>query len=444
MSSPSAVARAADLWERSAVRLGTAARSLQARGRRLPSWALVGLAMAVGMGIIISRRPDVISYPQLWAEDGRVFFLQAYQMGFWASLWHPYAGYLQLTPRLAIGLAMLLPLVRLPLVLNLIGLLIQAAPAAFIMSDRWDPLLPSRLTRAALALVYVALPNTGEIDVNITNAQWHLAVLACLVLLAPAVPGRGWRTFDFLVTILAGLSGPFAILLAPGAVVLATARRSAHQVALGLVVLLTAAVEGLTLLANNLGRSGSALKLPFHLHTLLQVLTERVLVMPLLGVSETNHLVGLSLLSNAPADAGLLLVAAGLSLFALARGPLELKLFLLFGGLLLASSLVRLEGMLPLVIAPSGAARYFFIPMLGWLAALAYSLARWRRTAVGLALLGGLALLLLFAAVSSWEYPGLPHSHFYRDAAIFSRARPGQRLLVPENPVGWSFTVVKR
>lgn len=444
MSDSGAVDRVADPWERSAARLGTAARSLQARGRRLPSWALVGLALLVGMGITISRRPDVISYPQLWAEDGRVFFLQAYQLGFWASLWHPYAGYLQLTPRLAIGLGLLVQFVRLPLVLNLLGLLIQAAPAAFIMSDRWDRLMPSRLTRAGLALVYLALPNTAEIDVNITNAQWHLAVLACLVILAPAVPGRGWRTFDLLVTVLAGLSGPFAILLAPGAVVLAFARRSAHQVALGLVVLLTAAVEGLTLLANNLGRSGSALKLPFHLHTLLQVLAERVLVMPLLGVNETNHLAGLRLLSNAPANAGLLLVAAGLSLFALARGPLELKVFLLFSGLLLASSLVRLEGMLPLVIAPSGAARYFFIPMLGWLAALAYGLARWRRTPVGIALLGGLAILVLFAAVSSWEYPALPHSNFYRDAAIFSSARPGQTVLVQENPAGWSFTVVKR
>ena len=49
--------------------------------------------------VIISRRPDAILNPQFWAEDGSVFYAQAYNKGIINSLFLPYAGYLHAVPR---------------------------------------------------------------------------------------------------------------------------------------------------------------------------------------------------------------------------------------------------------------------------------------------------------------------------------------------------------
>ncbi len=394
----------------------------------------MALALAVGVGVTIARRPDAITYPQLWAEDGQVFFLQAYQMGFWAALIHPHSGYLQTTPRLAVGLALLLPFSRLPLVLNVVGLIIQAAPAAFIMSDRWDLVVPSRVIRGGLGFVYLALPNTAALDATITNAQWHLAVLACLVILAPSVPGRAWRTFDILVTALSGLSGPFAIPLAPCALLLALARRTLHQGTLAVVAVATGGLQGAILLATYLGRMGRGPQGLFQLPVLWRVLAESLVVMPLLGVHETHQLERAGLLTSAPWDATVLLLATAVCLLALARGSIELRAFLFFSGLVMAASLARVAGTLWMLINTNDGQRYFFIPMLGWLVALVYVLARSRRTAVGRVLLLLTLGLILFSAISSWEYAPLPRSHFYQAAALFARARPGQTVAIPENP----------
>jgi hypothetical protein len=45
--------------------------------------------------IIISRRPDMIFRPQFWAEDGIVWFAQAYNEGWRHALFRTQVGYFQ-------------------------------------------------------------------------------------------------------------------------------------------------------------------------------------------------------------------------------------------------------------------------------------------------------------------------------------------------------------
>ncbi len=117
-------------------------------------------------------------------------------------------------PRLGTGLALLVPLQWAPLVMALVGLLVQALPVPILLSARcsnWAP-LPTRLL---LAAIYVALPSTREIHVVLTNAQWHMALVAAL--LAFAASPRTWRgrlAMEFSLLI-AGLTGPYCIILAP-------------------------------------------------------------------------------------------------------------------------------------------------------------------------------------------------------------------------------------
>jgi len=64
------------------------------------------------------------------------------------------------------------------------------------------------------------LPNSYEIDANITTIQWHLALVACLLLFAEPAESLGWRILDVVTLALISVDGPLGILLVPVAAVL--------------------------------------------------------------------------------------------------------------------------------------------------------------------------------------------------------------------------------
>ncbi len=163
---------------------------------------------------LVSRCPSLETHAQFYAEDGTIWFAQAYNGGWLHSLTLPDGGYLNTLQRLGAGLALLVPLRWAPLVMVVVGMLIQSLPVTILLSPRlcrWAG-LPTRMLMAAL---YVAIPNAREIHVFLTNAQWHLAFAA--VLLAFAASPRTWRgrLFDGVFFSSPAFSGPFCILLAP-------------------------------------------------------------------------------------------------------------------------------------------------------------------------------------------------------------------------------------
>ncbi len=138
-------------------------------------WIFHLLIFLLAAVLVVSRRPGVLWNAQFHAEDGQ-FFAAAYNNGWVHVLLFPYAGYLVLFERIAGALALLPPLRFAPLLMNLIGLTVQVLPINFLLSARcsnWGGLA----TRALFAAVYIALPSGSEINVTVTNAQWHLALL---------------------------------------------------------------------------------------------------------------------------------------------------------------------------------------------------------------------------------------------------------------------------
>ena len=65
-----------------------------------------------------------------------VWYAQAYNLGWLHSLILPQVGYLNVVPRLGTGLALLVPLQWAPLVMAIVGLLIQALPVPILLSAR--------------------------------------------------------------------------------------------------------------------------------------------------------------------------------------------------------------------------------------------------------------------------------------------------------------------
>ena len=68
---------------------------------RSPAWRLRYLAVATLLAaIIIGRRVDAVTNPQLWAEDGSIYFVQNAMLGFPRTLMQLYNGYPNFTQRL--------------------------------------------------------------------------------------------------------------------------------------------------------------------------------------------------------------------------------------------------------------------------------------------------------------------------------------------------------
>src|SRR5436190_20207916 len=108
--------------------------------------------------IVVSRRPDVLFNAQFWAEDGKMWYADAYNLGVILPFLHPAAGYFDTLPRLAALAGLLLPLGIVPLRFNCIAIVFQVLPAQFLLTSRckeWG----SINVRALFAFLYLALPN---------------------------------------------------------------------------------------------------------------------------------------------------------------------------------------------------------------------------------------------------------------------------------------------
>jgi len=97
-----------------------------AASRRARIAAHVFVFLAAG-AIIISRRPDAILNAQFFAEDGTVWFSDAYSLGV-GSLAMPQAGYLHSLTRLIALFAQFFPFTASPLVMNLCAIAIKFCP----------------------------------------------------------------------------------------------------------------------------------------------------------------------------------------------------------------------------------------------------------------------------------------------------------------------------
>lgn len=168
-------------------------------------WLWAGLT-----GLLFARNPDVVLHPQFWHEDALIFLSQQRTEGL-AAVFHPYAGYLHLFPRLVATGASFLPLEFTPL-LYLIG-----AYAGWLWTGTLvftSPLFASARWAFLAGLVWVLVPHGGEIFVNLTNVQWPLTAGLALLLAEGTVSHRS-RSHLCLFASVTALTGAGSIVLLP-------------------------------------------------------------------------------------------------------------------------------------------------------------------------------------------------------------------------------------
>ncbi len=388
--------------------------------------------------VVATREPDLLTNPQFYGEGG-AWYAEAYNLGWVHSLFLTAGGYFAICPKLIVGLTLLVPLSSAPILMNICGILIQAMPVPILLSSRssnWGT-IPMRLLMAG---AYVALPNAGEIHVVLTNAQWHLALVASLLLLAK--PPEGWqgKALDAGVFLLCGLTGPFCLVLLPvAAVVWWRARSQWNGLVCGLF-LATATLEGISLLGGGLHERGQA---PLGATPLLlaKMVAGQVYLGALIGQNEVL------LHAHLPAILLPLLIGTAILAWVSLKAEWELRLFILFCALLMAAELKSplSDGPQPrwIPLANSTGGRYWFFPMLAFSWALIRCAAKCDLKPCRFLAMAGVAVML-WGEGREWKYPPFYDANFGSYVHKLALVPTGAAVKIPISPPGWTIVLKKK
>lgn len=322
--------------------------------------------------IIVSHDFTSVSNPQFWAEDGAVWYREAYESGV-ASLFREQNGYYQSLPRLVALLATFMPLAWGPAIFVLASFIFQLMPSILLLSPRMDKTGVSRRARLVLAYFCVAAPNAWEIHLNLTNSQWFLALSSFLLIFAdPAASFRG-RLRDAMIIILGAFSGPFSIWLAPVAVWRWLEQRSRFGFWCAAFLSLGAALQTHSvLLAAGTARSGAPLGAS--VTAFAEVVTGQILLAGTVGQNAAAALIKVAGGWFPPISVllALLGIAAVLAAWQCEKSSV-FRAFLLFAAAVLAAALLSPQVSLyapqwSILAVPGNGGRYFFIPIVAWFA----------------------------------------------------------------------------
>ncbi len=400
------------------------------------------IVFAVSFLILLSRRPDAVLNAQFFAEDGRDWFLDAYNHGL-RSLFIPESGYLHLLHRMIALFAVLFPLALAPLVMNLCAIVVQILPVNIFLTSRFNYI--SLKIRLLVCFLYLALPNAAEIHANVTNVQWHLALVAFLVLLARPASDWGWRIFDGVVLVLISFSSPIGILLVPAAAVLWWKRRNVWS-ALSMALLIPGAVVIGLISQFSHGRQVAANGPTFS--RFASILGRQVFLSSLLGKTTQDWLMRLHYAHYVEVTATV--IGLAVLLYALRYGEMEQRIFVLLAyasfalGLLKPLACPADRQQWECLCLPGCGNRYYFLPMLAFLASLLWMACR---KASPLAIRCFAIILLLVLPIGiyrDWKYPPFADLHFSQYAAQFEQATPGTTIVIPINPdPSWNIKLIK-
>jgi hypothetical protein len=409
--------------------------ALAVRDGLSPGWQF--LVFGLVMIALFSRGPKLLTHAQFYAEDGSIWFAQAYNDGWLHSLTVPQAGYLNTMPRLGAGLALSVPLTWAPLVMAVVGMVVQAVPVPILLSARlrhWAS-LP---TRMLLAAIYVALPNVHEIHIVVTNAQWHLALAAALVALAASPQSWSSRFCDIALILGAALTGPYCIVLAPVVLMFWWLRRQPWSLVIFAVSAIGASTQ-IWLLQRSHRVQGP---LGASLASFLRMLGGHVVACAMVGSYSFASLTPMTFI--VPAALGGLCIG----FYCLRFAGLEWKLFLIYCVALFAASLRSplTPGDMPAwdALLVDNSARYWFFPMLAFVWSAVWCAVYGRDRLFRIA---GTSILLIMPVgiYRDWKCaPFYSDDHFAASVLRLREAKPGDHVVIPIAPNGWHMDLVKK
>lgn len=399
---------------------------------------------AIAFLLVFSRRPDAILNAQFWAEDGKVWYADAYNHGAIYSFFTPVAGYYQTISRLVAVFAQGFPLAFVPLIFNLAAILCKITVVNFLLSSRLSRVVPSVAGRILIAFIYIALPHSNETHANLTNAQWHLALLSFLIVVAGPSDKTLWKILDFSIVSISALSGPFCLLLLPVAAIKWAKTREKQTIILSVILAVCSAIQ-LSSLLTTPRPSGQPLGASFGLF--LKIVGGHWFVDSILGDRIYARIIGWSLWNEITAFF-VSLFGFGLLVFAFIKAKLELRLALIFAFMIVFSALAfpAISSDVPQWSAmwtPGIGSRYWLIPIFCFLVSLLYLAKNAEFLPVRYASFF-LLVLSLAGIAADWKHPRFTDLEFQKYAAEFEKAPVGEEVVIPINPEPWEMRLVKK
>jgi len=400
-------------------------------------------SFVVSLLILFTRRPDAFLNPQFWAEDGRVWYAQAYNQGIVYSLTTPEAGYFQTISRLTAIFSLSLPFDFAPLIFNAAALGAKLLVVQFILSKRLANFLPDLWMRVFAAFVYLAIPHSYETHANLTNAQWHLALLSCLIIISAPATTKLWKIFDFAAILISAFSGPFCLLLLPVALIRFYGERDKWILTLTFILGAGCLVQGVSLL---LFERPVREPLGANINRFLRILGGHLFFSSIFGerffawtFTRPFWKDGVAVIIN--------LGGMALVVYAFLKTNRELRLLTIFAALIVVAALLSpVAGenvpQWELLRYPAIGSRYWLIPIFCFLLLLFWTARNAENKIFRLAA----AILLVLSPIGmilDWRYPPFKDLDFPKYAAEFDAAPSGSEFAIPINP-NWEMKLTKK
>jgi hypothetical protein len=229
--------------------------------------------------LLCSRLPIVVRHGRFWAEEGTLYFHNAWTLSWHAALFRPEVGYLSLVANVsALAARWLVPLERAPHVTTDIAIAVQALPVLILCTARDEWLRrPSILFAAALLF---ALPaGCDEVWLNTPNSQFHIAVAVALCLVLQMPLSQAGRIARAVLVLLGPLCSPITCGLLPLFVARAALTRERARAVQAACLAVGGVIQLAVYLDHRMPERGG----PMGTSVFLSVLFAKNLVLPFLG-----------------------------------------------------------------------------------------------------------------------------------------------------------------
>lgn len=400
--------------------------------------------------IVISRRTDAVTYPQFYAEDGVFWYSEAYSAkNFWEPFLVPKQKYFQTISRIGGALGNLADISYAPIIFNSIAIFLEVLPAMYFLSPRFSKLVPKFYMRFLCSLAYLLLLGTAETHANLTNAQWRLALVMFLIIIAPVSKRIGWKIFDSFFLLLAGMSGPFVFFALPIAVIHYFYRKSFkvfydRLAVLGLAFFiqlysyLFIVVPGAMRTDNELGAS---------VINFFKILSGNIFIRSILCRDYTRTITHMNFWNSGylPVLVGIFGIA--ILGYVLWKAGIELKLLVVFTFLIFFAALISPQSSLTMpqwdYMAGGSSGRYYFLPKLSWIISLGWLLFNAKHKF--LTIFAGTALFcFVFLGLSrDWAFDKFHNYHFEKQVKEFKNTNVGEKYTFKIVP-GWNMPLTKK
>lgn len=235
------------------------------------NWKEVGLLLLTIVMFTITifyRRADAFTNPQFWAEDGIVFFMDQDNSSTFLGFKN-YNGYIHFLPRTIAFLPHVfsIPYEHIPTLYNYSAYIITI----FYLLLAWILLPFKAVTKFLMISSAGIVPISAEIYMNLTNIQWFSCIGLVLLIFPLRIQSLGRSIILSIAVCMAGLTGPFSVILLPLIIVnIVRYRKSALHLFPLIIALITAVIQFIFLLNHFQERVHPDVQIPAN-HFLLSI-----------------------------------------------------------------------------------------------------------------------------------------------------------------------------